>query len=296
MRKDFPDDLPEQLTAAAYPASRFLTIDPVTVHYVAHEHDTTPLYLGHHFYGSGANFLPLMDQLSLTTIAVDRPGFGLTTRPHRNRHTKTLYTRKGAALLAWQVLERLYGDLPVVLAGASAGGTHVLEMAALRPERVKGIVLIDAAITGDVGPPGWARPALRTPVLSPLGVRLVDHYAHTITKERVGRSWADPTRVSDDTVAPYQKAATMPGYAYGLYHSFVGDQPPDLRHVLARLDVPALVVAGAHDRVISPRAARQIAGLIKNGTYVEIPDAGHTPHEETPGALATLISQFHASL
>jgi pimeloyl-ACP methyl ester carboxylesterase len=48
--------------------------------------------------------------------------------------------------------------------------------------------------------------------------------------------------------------------------------------------------------VISPRAARQIAGFLKNGTFVEIPDAGHTPHEEKPGALATLISQFHASL
>jgi len=296
MRKHFPDESADHVTDAPYPSSRWLVLDALRVHYVGADHETMPLYLGHHFYGAGANFLPLISHLDITTLALDRPGFGLTSRPHRNRHTKSLYTRRGAAELAWQVLESQYGDMPVMLAGASAGGTHVLEMAALHPERVAGLVLIDAAITGDVGPPGWSRPLLRAPGVSHVGVQLVERRAHTVTKERIGRSWANPSRVTDTIIAPYQQATAMPDYAHGLYHSFVGDAPPDLRSVLQRLDMPALVVSGAKDRVISPRSAARIASLLKHGTFVEIADAGHTPHEEQPERLAALISEFHASL
>lgn len=292
MPKATRNDLTQHLAAAAYPNSHFLNIDALTAHYVGDHNNTQPLYLAHHFYGSGANFQPLIAELDVTTIALDRPGFGLTERPKANRTTGHLYTRAGAAELAWDVLHHLYGKMPVVLAGASAGGTHVLEMAARKPERVQGIILIDAAVTGDVGPPGWTRPLLRAPLVSTLGVALVERYAHTVTRQRIGRSWADPTRITDATIAPYQDAADMPGYAYGLYHSFVGDTPPDLRPVLRALTAKTLVVSGARDPVIPPRDAKQIAAAIPNGTYREVADAGHTPHEEQSAHLARLINSF----
>jgi len=282
----------QQLAAAAYPNSRFLTLDRLTVHYVGDHHDTEPLYLAHHFFGSGANFRPLIAELDVTTVALDRPGFGLTERPKANRTTGHLYTRRGAAQLAWDVLAHLYGDAPIVLAGASAGGTHVLEMAALKPERVRAIILIDAAVTGDVGPPGWARPLLRAPVVRTLGVSLVERYAHTVTRQRIGRSWADPTRVTNETIAPYQDAAGMPDYAYGLYHAFVGDAPPDLRPVLRALSAKTLVISGANDPMIPPRNAKRIAALVPDSTYRELADAGHTPHEEQPVNLARVITGF----
>lgn len=290
------DHVTRQLAAAAYPNSRFLNLDRLAVHYVGDHHDTQPLYLAHHFFGSGANFRPLIAQLDVTTVALDRPGFGLTERPKADRRTGHLYTRRGAAELAWDVLHQLHGDTPVVLAGASAGGTHVLEMAACKPERVRGVILIDAAVTGDVGPPGWARPWLRAPLVRTVGVSLVDRYAHTVTRQRIGRSWADPTRVTDETIAPYQAATTMPGYAYGLYHSFVGDAPPDLRPVLRALTAKTLVVSGAHDPMIPPRNAKRIASLITHSTYRELADAGHTPHEEQPAQLAKLIGSFMDTL
>lgn len=290
--------LPLPITNAdgPYPDSRYMTVSNLRLHTVGRDHATTPLYLAHHFYGSGANFRPLISQLPVTTVALDRPGFGFSERPKRTRHTKHLYTRRGQALLAWELLDMLYGNEPVVLAGASAGGTHVLEMADLKPDRVKAVMLIDAAITGDVGPPGWARPVLRTPGISRIGVAVVDAKAHTVTSQRVGRSWADPSRVTDAHVDPYRRATTMPGYAYGLYHSFVGDTPPDLRGALTRLSAPTLVLSGSHDRVISPRDAQRITAAIPHGTYHEIADAGHTPHEEQPTAVAAAITRFLADV
>lgn len=288
--------LPIPADVPPYPESRFTTVQNVALHHVGDERDTEPLYLAHHFYGSGANFRALIPHVNRTTVALDRPGFGFSQRPKRTRNTKHLYTRHGQALLAWEMLEQLYGKEPVVLAGASAGGTHVLEMADAKPEQVKAVVLIDAAVTGDVGPPGWARPILRTPGVSHLGVRVVDAKAHTVTRQRVGRSWSDPSRVTDDTLDPYLRATTMPGYAYGLYHSFVGDMPPDLRGALARLTAPTLVLSGAKDPVIPPRDAQHIARLISNSTYVEIGDAGHTPHEEQPEAVAATITRFLSTI
>lgn len=295
-RRDRPQ--PAAHPSPAYPESQFLALDGINVHYLKRDAPEAvalpPVYLAHHFYGAGANFLPVARLLHATSVALDRPGFGLTERPKRTRRTAHLYTRRGQAELAWQLITRIYGDTPIVLAGASAGGTHVLEMAGLNPDRVHSLVLIDAAITGDVGPPGWARPPLRAPGISNLGVAVVARKAHTVTKQRVGRSWADPSRVTDDTIAPYRLATTMPRYAYGLYHSFVGDAPPDLRRVLTTLDVPALVLTGSHDPVILPRDAQRIAQAMRHATYQEIRDAGHTPHEEQPAAVAEAIRRFVA--
>lgn len=296
MPKASPEHPNNQLAAVAYDNSSFLRVGPLTVHYVGAEHGTAPLYLAHHFYGSGANFRPLINHLDVTTVALDRPGFGLTERPKATGRTKALYTRRGAATLAWDVLTRLYGSTPVVLAGASAGGTHVLEMAALNPQQVRGVILIDAAVTGDVGPPGWARPLLRAPLVRTVGVSVVERKAHTVTAQRVGRSWANPALVTEETIQPYKDAARMPGYAYGLYHSFVADDPPDLRLVLAALRAKTLVMSGANDPVIPPRDAKRIAHAIPNATYLELANAGHTPHEEQPAAVAKAITRFLASL
>lgn len=296
MPKASPEDSNHPLAAVAYDNSRFLRVGPLTVHYVGAELGTTPLYLAHHFYGSGANFRPLINHLDVTTVALDRPGFGLTERPKATGRTQALYTRRGAAKLAWEVLTHLYGTAPVVIAGASAGGTHVLEMAALNPQQVRGVILIDAAVTGDVGPPGWARPLLRAPLIRTVGVALVERKAHTVTAQRVGRSWANPTLVTKEILQPYKDAARMPGYAYGLYHSFVADAPPDLRPVLTTLRAKTLVISGANDPVIAPRDAQRIAHAIPNATFVELANAGHTPHEEQPAEVARAITRFLASL
>ena len=66
---------------------------------------------------------------------------------------------------------------------------------------------------------------------------------------------------------------------------------PDWRRALSQVAVPALVVAGANDRVVPPDAQRELANWLPEGQFVEIPDTDHTvPGKHLASAVRTLSS------
>ena len=56
----------------------------------------------------------------------------------------------------------------------------------------------------------------------------------------------------------------------------------DTTRALASIQVPALVVAGSEDRIVSPETAAEFIGFFPRGWMVEAPGAGHLPMME-PG-------------
>jgi len=60
---------------------------------------------------------------------------------------------------------------------------------------------------------------------------------------------------------------------------------PDRTDLLPQIDVPALVVAGEEDQIISLEEARQMAVLLPEGELLVISRAGHMPMLETPAEL-----------
>lgn len=289
-----PTDRPAHELAA--PDGRFVTIDGVDVHHeVAGPPGAPAIVLSHHFYGSVGTWRSIVPALAgdHLVVAFDRPGFGLTERPPRSRWPagRSPYTRDAGARIGWGLLDHLGVD-QAVLIGSSAGGTHVLEMFERAPERVRGLVLLSPAITGDVGAPPWSRRWLRGPHLRWLGPRIVRRAAGEITRERVSRSWHDASRVTDQHVAPYRRMLRVHGWERGLWEVLTAEQPPDLRATLRRVDVPTVVIGGASDRVVPPRLNRRTADAIAGAHYVELPGCGHTPQEECPDELAAEIRRF----
>ena len=69
---------------------------------------------------------------------------------------------------------------------------------------------------------------------------------------------------------------------------------PKLRRRLGRVQVPALVVWGASDRVITPAYGRALAASIPSARFELIADAGHLPHLEQPRATFAAIDAFIA--
>jgi len=183
-----------------------------------------------------------------------------------------------------------------VLVGASAGGTNVLEMYARAPERVRALVLLAPAITGDVGAPPRLRPLLRTAPVRWIAPRLVERFAGEVTHARSTRSWADPSRAADADIAPYRDLLRTDGWARGLWEVMTVEPPPDLRPVLRRIHVPTLVVTGAQDRTIAPRWGRWVADAVPDGRFALLPDCGHVPHQERPDELAALVRPFLAEV
>jgi pimeloyl-ACP methyl ester carboxylesterase len=67
---------------------------------------------------------------------------------------------------------------------------------------------------------------------------------------------------------------------------------PKLRHWLHRIDIPTLLIWGASDGLVPPDYGRKYAALIPGAKFVEIPEAGHSPHGEQPEKFVQAVTQF----
>jgi pimeloyl-ACP methyl ester carboxylesterase len=275
--------------------SRFARFAGVEVHHkVAGDPDRPAVVLHHHFYGNVFTWRHVLRGLAEDhhVAAFDRPGFGLTERPSRRRWDGDHpYTRRRSARITLELLDHL-GHRQAVLVGSSAGGTIALETYALAPERVRALVLVSPAITGDVGPPASVRPLLRSAQARWLGPHLVRRFAGEVTLDRIARSWHDPSRATAADLDAYTRPMRVQRWAHGFVDLFGAEPPPNLSSLLPRIDVPTLVVSGASDRVISPRWNRRTAAAIPGARYVELADCGHTPHEECPDAFLDVLRGF----
>jgi pimeloyl-ACP methyl ester carboxylesterase len=285
--------------ALAGPDSRFLDVDGVSVHHrVTGPADAPTVLLFHHFYGNVATWRHVHEALSddLRVVSFDRVGFGLTERPPRSRWRGTNpYTRQMSARIALALLDDL-GAESASLIGSSAGGTAALETYRRAPSRIRGMALLSPAITGDVGAPRPFRSVLRTWPLRSIGTRIVRRVAGDITRERVSRSWHDPSRAGDGDVDAYARAMQVDGWDRGFWEVMTAEAPPDLRGIVQTVQVPTLVVAGASDRIIRPHWNRRTAAALPQGQFHLLEDTGHTPHEERPDLLVPVLRGFFAEL
>jgi pimeloyl-ACP methyl ester carboxylesterase len=171
----------------------------------------------------------------------------------------------------------------VVLVGSSFGGWIAQEMAVRSTRRLAALVLVDAF--------GY-KPGGRD------DRDIVDIYALS-QAEVAERFYHDPqanrrdiTQLPDHVLESIARSReTM---------CFIGWQPymhnPGLRRWLRRIRIPALVVWGESDGIVSPTYGRGLAAELPDGRFVAIPKAGHYPHLEQPEAFAETIAGFVDSI
>lgn len=66
----------------------------------------------------------------------------------------------------------------------------------------------------------------------------------------------------------------------------------DFSDSLNRVSCPALVVCGEKDRV-NRKASVELADILKDSQFREIPEAGHEVNLESPEKLASLLREFY---
>lgn len=249
----------------------------------------------HHTFGNVATWRHVLEGLSrhARVVAFDRPGYGLTERPTPRPGRPDPYTREASVDLTVALMDHL-GMESAVLVGSSSGGTIALETVDRYPDRVRGLILIGPAITGDVGPPSWLRPLLRP--LAPLVAPLVRARAVDLTPARVGAGWFDPALATEADAAAYQAPMEISGWEAAIWRAMTAEPTPDVRGVLPRITVPTLVVSGSHDRTVRPSSSRAVANAIPGARYLELSEAGHTPQEEAPERLVAVLREFLAGL
>jgi pimeloyl-ACP methyl ester carboxylesterase len=67
---------------------------------------------------------------------------------------------------------------------------------------------------------------------------------------------------------------------------------PDRTELLARIDVPTLVICGGEDSLATPTEMRAVAAVIADAEYVEIAGAGHLSNLEAPDRFDDAVARF----
>ncbi|GAA0469518.1 arylesterase [Paractinoplanes deccanensis] len=191
-----------------------------------------------------------------------------------------------------------------VLVGNSLGGLVAFLAAALRPDRVAGLVLIGASVDLRGAEPSALQRAMATfddeDGAAESGWR---HYnRHAWRRDYPGFvDWfvatalgceATPETLAEGRAAgldntPELLAATLRGRASG--------DSARLRALATRITAPALVIHGDHDEIVPPAWGRELAAVL-GARHAELPGAGHCPHVTRPAEVAALVRELGEAL
>jgi pimeloyl-ACP methyl ester carboxylesterase len=203
-------------------------------------------------------------------VAYDNRGFGFSDKPARG------YSNAAYVHLLFGLLDSL-GVSDAVLVGHSMGGAIVADAALARPDRVRGLVLVDAAGLG-VGMPFMLRVA-RWPIVGPL----FDHLRGRGATGSILRAiYGDASRVTERDIDQYYAPIALPDFGRGLrgiLHEFSFD---DLRGRLGSIMTPTLVMWGTRDRLIPQQIGEAMAAQLPHSSLARFPTAGHALPEESP--------------
>jgi pimeloyl-ACP methyl ester carboxylesterase len=269
-----------------------------SVHYVdfGGPDDGPTVVLVHGLGGSHLNwdlFAPLL-RPHARVLALDLPGFGRSEPGGRRTSVQENV----------KVLDRFLADVagtPVVLVGNSMGGMISILETASAPEKVSGLVLLDAAV------PGPRR------ALDPLVAIMFAVYSIPLLGERVmalRRKRSTPLRqvrdvlrlcgVDPDALPPEMIDRSVALIAAredvpGMDKAFIAAarslvlllaDPRRYRQAMASIRVPVLMVQGDKDRLVPVAAARDTARRNPTWQYLELAGVGHVPQLQVPEELA----------
>lgn len=228
-----------------------------------------------------------------TVYALDLLGFGASRKANLEYNT-ALWTEQVHDF--WQT----FIGSPVILVGNSIGSLVCLTATVTYPEMVAGLVMLslpDVSVREDMLPP-LLRPVVTTLenlVASPLLIKTILKF---VRRPKIIRRWAGvayprKAAVTDELI----EILSSPAYDDGAEQTLVrlsrsvrqASFAKSVRDLLPEIAIPALLIWGLQDRMIPPGQARVLSVLNSQVELVELPQAGHCPHDEYPEEFNTML-------
>lgn len=217
------------------------------------------------------------------------------------RHRVLCLDQRGHGLSQWAV-PPAYGcddyvcDLEVfvdalglegfVLMGHSMGALHATRYAALRPEKVRGLIHADI----EPRPPDWNRKYLLN-LYRDLPF-FYDTLDDVVREARKNSPYADPemlSRIASATLARGEDGKFRHRFDREVLSHF---DRYDLEPCLRNIRCPVLIVRGEESRVMGTEAARDMKNAIPGSRVAEIGKAAHPVHTDNPGEFYRTVSLY----
>lgn len=277
----------ELKTRWAQPPSQFVDVAGMQVHLrdEGPRDDPAPIVLLHGTSASLHTWQGWTEALrgQRRVIRFDLPGFALTGPQPQDDYSIETYARFVVAMLDHLGVQK------VVLGGNSLGGQIAWTTAALYPDRVERLVLVDAAGYSFVPksiPFGFQ--IARMPMLAPLMQRTLPR---GMVESSVRSVYGDPAKVTPALVDLYYDMTLRAGNRRALGVRLGQPLAMDAERI-ATLKVPTLILWGGQDRLIPPENAQRFAKDILGSQLVIFDALGHVPQEEDPAATVAVVKQF----
>ncbi|MES2400405.1 MAG: alpha/beta hydrolase [Pseudomonadota bacterium] len=220
-------------------------------------------------------------------IAIDLPPFGFSTRPFTHDYSRATQARRIIGLIDGLKLG------PVTLLGHSYGGGPAAEAAMLAPDRVRHLILLDAAIGLVKQPPPAQDPGMAARLFGIRPVRTL-LIATVGTQPLFSEFWLRQFVFRKDVVTTARIAIYQKPFAIGGFTASLGDwaeQFASERGVFASerpeayraMSVPLTLVWGQEDTITPLAQAQELKDLVANSKLVVLPGVGHIPQIEDPG-------------
>ena len=257
----------------------------------------------HGMSGAATNWTDFMGALApdFDCAALDLPGSGFSPPPRR----ASGYSIAALARTVIRLIETLDAG-PVHLVGNSMGGAIAIRVAARRPDLVRTLTLVSPVLPDRrINPATVHFPVISVPLL---GEWLIGRYnkryppenrvagvfatcyfnASTVNQERFALEVAELRRRDGLSYG----ARSLTRAARTLTGETLRPRRLSLWRAAEQLEVPALVLFGSHDRLVSPRLARPAERAFRNARVLVLPESGHIAQMEHPTTVAALFREM----
>lgn len=290
------------LATGAAPNGRVVTVEGRrTVIVEAGSAADPALLLIHGFGGSTFGWRHVMEPLAASgwhVVALDLPGFGLAEKGWGQA-----YDHRSQAAFVLSVMDQL-NISDAVIAGHSMGGNVVSWVAALAPERIRALALIDAAIVPPTATPSSAASTVLSlpPLRRATRILIRSAFTEATFGELLGSAFAVKSAATPETIRGYAAASQLDEWdlaLLGIIRDAGANALPESIAVIverAGTPIPTLILWGSEDSWVPITAGEVLHKALPAATYVVLPGLGHVPFEEAPAAFTTALQEWLAAL
>jgi pimeloyl-ACP methyl ester carboxylesterase len=259
---------------------RFIDINGINTHFTQQGAGEALLLL-HGFASSTYTWRNVVDSLAkdFKVNAIDLPGFGLT------QALNTTPTVEAYAEFINDFMQT-FGINDAVVMGNSFGGEISWRFALKYPQRLRALILVDAAGYPHASPMIFK--LLRVPLL---GEMIAGINAKAIVRKNLQQVFVDDGLVTDEVVDNYYYRLLKEGNRETVL-ARARMKPDTLYKSLSQIRQPALIIWGEQDIWAPVEFAHRFAADIPNAQLAVLPNCGHVPQEEKPQEVARLVREF----
>lgn len=267
--------------------SKFMAVDNLVMHY-QDEGDGPTLVLLHGVASSLHTWDGWVDRLAdhYRIIRIDLPGHGLTgSDPTVDRYNTAYMVDKLEKFLNKLKIDDIY------IAGNSLGGFIAWNYALHRPDRVKKMVLLDAAGFPQDLP--FIMNLAAMPVIGGMSSLMMPKF---IVNMNINAAYGDKTKVSDELTQRYFDLTMREGNRESLIKVFrtMKEQSsnPHLGDRVKEIKIPTLLIWGDKDEWVPLDILAQFDKALPNSQTIVYEGVGHMPMEELPVQTARDVHSF----